>query len=240
MKDWKQAFRLAKFELRASLSGLLLACSVSAIYCVLFYVLPLDPYSKKDPMILFDIFFLISFTLFPVWCHPKDFALTKNMGAPGVQLLLALPAEKDAIAKSRMIIHLVYSVVFQIPLLIAFYLSFPSVQENLGPFGYLSFALVWLCFSMYAGTWLITTEFGLKKTYSNWAVTFSAVLLLVLVAAFYKGITWAAGSGLVYATIAAAKHWPLAAGLLSLFLAATGLHFIHQYNLKTLKKVDYL
>jgi|GEM_PF-5729988 len=240
MKNWKHACWLAKFELQASLLGLVWTLLGSLMVCLFFYFLQLDPYSKSDPMLLFDLLFLLSFTVVPLWSKPKAFQISKDYRAPGMELLLTMPAVKDEIAKSRMIIYIVYSLVFQIPLLVSFYFSSSLVQAALSPLHYLSFAIIWLSFGLYAGTWCLSAEFGQEKTYKKWELSLYFILTALIAAAIYKAIKFAFGSGLVYGTITAARNWPLAAILISIFLAAAGLHFIHQYNLKLLKKVDYL
>src|SRR5690625_1887268 len=111
MNDCKQAFSIAKLELKASVLSFLFALTfVSFITFAL--ATSMDSYMDNG-YAGFDLLFILIFTFGPVWTKPKDFQLQKIYGgllaSPVLVMQNQLPIRTEVLVKSRFIVHFFYS-----------------------------------------------------------------------------------------------------------------------------------
>ncbi len=111
MKEWKQAYRLAKFEIAVSMKSYFITCTFYIAMSWIF-MLAFDLYLEGE-FRFFDLMFLLIFIMFPTWMKRKEFQMRKMDGdlwtSPSIIMLQQLPIPKKIIIKSRFIIHAFYS-----------------------------------------------------------------------------------------------------------------------------------
>src|SRR5690625_910124 len=164
MNDWKQAFTIAKLELKASMLSFLYAL----VYVLLFtFVLArsLDSYMDNG-FAGYDLFFILIFTFAPVWTKPKDFQLQKIYGdllaSPVLVMQNQLPISNEVLVKSRFVIHFFYSFPFQLLTIIGFYTLSP-LPEILSAGEFIAFGIMWIAFGVYFGYVIPENEAGEKS-----------------------------------------------------------------------------
>jgi len=246
MSNWKQAYRLATYEMKESLKAFLGIAMLLIIVSILLAISSnsLNLYSKMDAMAFYDFVFIVTFTFMPMWLQMPAFMAgqpSKNgsFAAPGVVCSLQLPILKDVISKSRVIIHVIFGFALQVPLLAILYVASPPVREAMGIGTYCTFSIIWLAFGMFLGSGMaIQTDFSGPISVPKLIVYL--LLFFGLAALFYVTFTTIIGSGIVYASITAARKWPILSSILAIVIAACGLHFTHQYNIKLMKRNDYM
>jgi len=246
MNNWQKAFIYVKYELQQSLKAFV----GKALY--LFFILGLlvmdlnsvHLYDKMAATGFYDLIFFISFTFLPIWMNAREFSSgqkSKNgtEAAPGVILQLHLPVQRDVISKSRILSYIIRSYPFLMILLLMVYITNAPVREEMPPLTYLVFCIIWLGFALYGGGIVLTADFASSgMTVPRVIIGFiAAVGGMALV---YSAFTFLTDMGIVYATVAAARNYPVFSVLGSIILVAVGLHYIHHYNIKLMKKNDYL
>src|SRR5699024_9005593 len=106
MKSWKEAYWLAKIELKES--------KLSFLFILLFYPLitlglisSFESYLDTN-FVGTDFFFILLFTFAAIWTRPKYFQVQQLndelVVSPAMYMLQQLPVRKDIIVKSRFII----------------------------------------------------------------------------------------------------------------------------------------
>lgn len=240
MKNWHQAFWLAKFELKNS--------KLSFLYLLLFYPLITLGFISNFSSYLdvnfvgIDIFFILCFTFAAIWARPKYFQIQQMsdgiVASPAIFMLQQLPITKDLIVKSRFIIYYVYSFPPQVLLLISLYLFVPSLQEMMGLTSYLAFAIIWLSFSVYIGGMIPASDAGDKA--SKLKVAVYGVLMLIAIIVFFTLFTVLSEHGIVHWTIIIAQKWPLLSAVLSVILALFSFGSWQKYMKKLMGRLDYL
>ena len=240
MNDWKLAYRLATFEIKASLRNLLL---ILAFYIAmsLIFMLSFDVYLEGE-FKGFDLMFLLVFFMFPSWMKGKEFQMQKMDGnlwsSPPVIMLQQLPISKNTIVKSRFIIHAFCSFPFQLILLIAMPLMSGNFREAMTPISYLVFVLTWLAISIAVGFMMAASEAG--GNFRVKEIVLSFIYILVAAAAIYLLFPMLSGGGLVEWTMAIAVDWPLLTGITAVLLMFAGWKYWQADMRKTMKKTDYL
>jgi hypothetical protein len=240
MKNWKQAFWLAKFELKESkLSFLLLLLFYSLI--ILGLISSLESYLDTN-FVGLDFFFILLFTYAATWTKPKHFQVQQMndelVASPTIFMLQQLPITKDLIVKSKFIIYLVYSVPPQILLLISLYLFTPALHGMIEVSSYLVFAIIWLSFGVYIGGVIPASDAG--DNASKLKVAVYGVLMLIALIVFFTIFRLVSDHGIVYWTLIFAKKWPLLSGVSSIILAIFGFNYWQSYMKKMMGKLDYL
>lgn len=241
MSDWKQAWWLAMFEVKASLKGIFKLAALSFLLALFFS----EIYSSnliKDVPIVFDVFYLFTFWVLAASFRPKELQL-KRMGgdiwvSPYFIMLNQLPIKKKILVLSRLISYFTISIPFHILVLILIY-AISSEYRGVMPIGsHLVFSTIWLSFGVLCGSMFPASDVGEKMSTFK-AVVFNIIffagilaILLVIYNVFNKGI--------VEMTIYASKGWPLTSIFISILLAAIGLLYYKGYMYKRIDKVDYL
>lgn len=240
MKNWQQAFWLAKFELKES--------KLSFLFLLLFYLLMTLGFISSFESYLdanfvgIDLIFIICFTYAAIWARPKHFQVRQVndelVASPALFALQQLPITKDLIVKSRFIIYFVYSVPPQILLLTSLYLFTPAIHGMVGISSYLVFTIIWLSFGVYSGGIIPASDAGDKA--SRLKVAVYGVLMLFGMIAFFTIFIAVSEHGIVHWTLILAKKWPLLSSVSSIILAFIGFNYWQSYMKKMLGKLDYL
>lgn len=224
MQEWKQAYSLAKLELKASVFGFLFAI-VFMMIVILSIVTSLDSYLGNG-YAGFDFFFILIFSIGAIWTKPKDFQIKKISGNLSASPLLVmqkqLPIKQEIIIKSRFIVHFFYSFPFQVLTLFAFYLYSP-LQGILSISSFIAFSIMWLSFGIYAGYMFPTADAGDKGPFTETtaAVIFAFVLIIGIFFVF-SFIHILFGNGIVYWSIILVQKWPILSAVVSILLAFAG------------------
>lgn len=237
MNEWKEAYRLAAFELKASRTSFLL---IMAFYIAmsLIVMMSLDIYLEGE-FRYFDLLFLLIFFMFPAWMKNKEFQMQKLDGdlwtSPSIVMLQQLPVPKKTIVKSRFVIHALYSFPFQLVLLIAMPILSENFREMMSPLAYVIFVMIWLSLSISIGFIMAASEAG--GNYKMKAVVMSVVYLLAAVAVIYFLLP---DEGYLQLTMIAAAEWPLLSIAAAAVLSVAGWKYWQADMRKMMKKADYL
>lgn len=241
MRNWKQAFSLAKFELRNSK----LAFLALVILLVPYVFVIVDSASAyfEEGFVLFDPIFLIVIGLTAVWVKPKDFQLQKAPGSLQVNhyfvSLHQLPIPKEILIKNRLVIYYMYSIPFNILFLILVYVFSDTLQVMLTVPQYAVFSLIWLSFGIYWGSIFAVTDVGeatktsIVKSYVYMVFIFGSLVIGLVI------LQKLSGHGIVYWSMILAKQWPLFASVFSVILAYLSTIYWIRYAKKIMKKIDY-
>ncbi|GGB38259.1 hypothetical protein F3157_14045 [Virgibacillus dakarensis] len=240
MQDWKQAFRLAMFELKAS-KGSFLALFLFFLLMLFFFKTVLD-YDLDKKTGIFDIFVFYIFSSFMMLVvKRKGFQIAKInedvIASPSFVMLSQLAIKKDTIIKSRFIIHFVYSFPFQLVFLICLYPLTPGIQHALPVSSYIGLAVIWLSFSFYFGYGFPASEAGIKGTVKATILSYAMIMAGLLIIIFIPILS---GYSIFYWTIILSRNWPLASSLVSIILAILGVIYWMHYARKSIEKFDYL
>ncbi|QKY70607.1 hypothetical protein [Lentibacillus sp. CBA3610] len=240
MADWKEAWRLAKFEIKASkwtfpppfiliiLVGMGIASSMGEYL--------------NNGVVVQDLVFTLIFTFMPAWIRPKDFqmkAINETMVAgPSVMMLKMIPVQEDVLIKSRFFVYYVLAMPLQVIFLIMLYPITPALWDVLALGGYIAFSVIWLAFSIYFGSIFPASEAGdtTKKFFDVWY----SVIFLICYLGILTAIHLITGQGILYWTIIAAQKWPLLSSVISILLAFVGVKYWAHYMKKHMRKMDYL
>lgn len=239
MNEWKQAYRLASFEIKASIRSLVLLL-VFYIAASMLFMRSFDVYLNGE-FEFFDLMFLLIFFLFPVWMKNKEFQMQKLDGdlwtSPSIVMLQQLPVAQHVIVKSRFIIHAICSFPLQLVLLVSMPLLSQTFREMMTPLAYTAFVLIWIALSIAVGFIMAASEAG--GNFKTKAVVMSFVYLIVGFAVIYF-LLQLTNEGFVYWTMLAAAEWPLISGLIAIILIVAGWKYWQRDMKKSMKRTDYL
>lgn len=240
MNEWKQASRLAAFELKASMKSLI-TIFVFYIAMSLIVMMSFDLYLEGE-FRFFDFLFLVIFFLFPAWMKSKEFQMQKMDGdlwtTPSIVMLQQLPIPRDVIIKSRFVVHAVCSFPFQLTLLIALPLMSENFRSLMSPVTYIAFVLIWLALSIAVGFIMAASEAG--GNFKTRAIVKSFVYMIAGIAAVYGLIYLFADSGIVHWTISLAADWTWLSMIAAITLSIAGWKYWQADMRKMIKKTDYL
>lgn len=241
MSDWKHAWWLAMFEVKASLKGIITLVALS-FGLGIFFTEVFSITIMKDVPIIFDVFFLFTFWVLSASFRPKEHQL-KRMGgdiwvSPYFIMLNQLPIKKNVLVLSRFISYFTISIPFHILVLILIYALSSEYRVFMPAISYLVFSIIWLSFGVLCGSMFPASDVG-EKISTLKAIVYSVLLyggiLAVLIVIYYVF-----NKGIVEMTMYAAKEWPLTSILISILLAVIGLLYYKGYVYKRIDKVDYL
>lgn len=240
MSEWKQASRLAAFELKASMKSLI-TIFVFYIAMALIVMASFDLYLDGEFQ-FFDLLFLVIFFLFPAWMKGKEFQMQKMDGdlwtAPSIVMLQQLPIPKDVIIKSRFVVHAVCSFPFQLLLLISLPLMSENFRSLMTPVTYIAFILIWLALSIAVGFIMASSEAG--GNFKTRAIVKSFIYMIAGIAAIYGLIYLFADHGIVRWTITLATDWTWVSVIVAIVLSVAGWKYWQADMRKMIKKTDYL
>lgn len=240
MNEWKQAYRLAALEIKASMRNLLLIM-VFYIAMSLIFMMSFDVYLEGE-FKGFDLMFLLIFFMFPSWMKGKEFQMQKMDGdlwsSPPIIMLQQLPVPKNTIVKSRFIIHAFCSFPFQLALLVAMPLISENFRDMMTPVSYLAFVLIWLAISIAVGFMMAASEAG--GNFKTKEILLSFIYVLLAAAAIYLLFPLLSGDGLIEWTMILALDWTLLSGIVAVLVMVAGWKYWQANMKKTMKKTDYL
>ncbi|GAB3792694.1 hypothetical protein [Virgibacillus kimchii] len=241
MNDWKQAFSIAKLELKASILHFLFALAF-ILFLIFTLVKSVDSYIDNG-FAGFDFIFILIFTFAPVWMKPKVFQIQtigNMLASPVLVMQNQLPISKDVLVKSRFIIHFFYTFPFQLLTLMALYTLTP-LQDLFSAGAFIAFAVIWIAFGIYAGYVIPYSEAGGKAPgNSDFLTGLSALIILVAILLLLTFFHLLFGNGIVYWSILLAQKWSLPTAVFSIILAIAGYYHWKFYMKKSLSKTDYL
>lgn len=240
MKEWKQAYRLAKFEIAVSIKSYFITCTFYIAISWIF-MLAFDLYLEGE-FRFFDLMFLLIFIMFPTWMKRKEFQMRKMDGdlwtTPSIIMLQQLPIPKETIVKSRFIIHSFYSFPFQLILLILMPLISDNFRATMTPLAYIAFLLLWLSISIAVGFMMAASEAG--GNFGTKVIVLSFIYLLIGVGVFYFLFPLLSDKGFVEWTMSISKDWTLLTVIVAVALSIGGWKYWQTDMQKTLKKTDFL
>lgn len=240
MIEWKHAYRLAAFEIKASMKNFL---PILAFYIAmsLIFMLSFDVYLEGE-FKFFDLMFLLIFFMFPSWMKSKEFQMRKMDGdlwtAPSIVMLQQLPVPRNIIVKSRFIIHAFCSFPFQLVLFIAMPLMSENFRDMMTPITYIAFLLIWLGLSIAVGFMMAASEAGGNFKTSD--IVKSFIYLVIGAVALYFMFPLLSENGLIHWTMSLATEWTLLSVILAIVLIIAGWQYWQANMRKIMKKTDYL
>ncbi|WP_164667470.1 hypothetical protein [Virgibacillus doumboii] len=240
MKDWKQAFWLAKFEMKAS-KHIFPLLMLIAVAFALFLITSISSYLENN-YAGFDWLFLMVFIFFSVWMKPKNFAYQRInndlWASPSFVMFMQLPINKDIIIKSSFVVYYCYTLPIQLITLILFHSFSPTIQNLMSPGSYIAFMIIWLSIGVYFGGGVPVADAGYNaNTYNTVLNMIVAFIALIVV---FTATILISGHGVMHWTILFAQKWPVLSIAVSILLAVAGFKFWIHYMKKTMKKLDYL
>lgn len=240
MEEWKQAFWLAKFEMRESMKGFIFLCTMFGII-VSGIIVSFNTYLDKG-FAGFDLYFLLLFLFMPGWVRPKEFQLQKignKYVEPSVVLFQQLPIPRTVIVKNRIVVYFVYTFPIQLLSFILIYWLTPGMASFVSPLSYTAFSVIWLSFGMYVGYMVPAIDIGEKKTGGKWAIPLAMLLLIaaLFLLAFFQLFFKV---GLVHYVLQIAQSFPMFSIIVSLLLAYLGVRYWLHTMTKQINEMDYL
>lgn len=240
MNEWKEAYRLAAFEIKASIKSFLLIL-IFYIVMSLIFMLSFDVYLEGE-FKFFDFMFMLIFFMFPTWMKGKEFQMQKMDGdlwtAPSIIMLQQLPISKNIIVKSRFIIHAFCSFPFQLVLFIAMPLMSENFRDMMTPIAYIAFLLIWLGLSIAVGFIMAASEAG--GNFNTSTIVKSFIYLVIGAVALYFMFPLLSEDGFIYWTMSLATEWTLLSVIVAIVLSIAGCKYWQADMRKTMKKTEYL
>ncbi len=237
MREWKEAYWLAKFELKKSIANLLLgwiAFSIAIFIVLILY----NNINSPDPY--HDIVFLILVSSGPFWLRKRAFKYQQGSDklwfSPTIPMHLQLPISKDIIIKSRLITYAAYLVPFLAALFSMFYLL-DNELSKMNVLSYTAFCFIWIAFSFSFGMITPAGDTGNQVTAIRMVFNSLFVIILVIIPFYYFYLVL--GGGIVLWTAMVAEKWPLLSIFLSIIFIFIGWKFWPYYMKKMMKKLDY-
>src|SRR5690554_114404 len=241
MREWKQAFSIAKLELKASLLSFLFALAF-VLFITAIIASTLDSYLDNG-YAGFDLLFILIFTFAPVWTKRKEFQIQmiRNLlVSPIVVMQNQLSITKEVLVKSRFIIHFFYSFPYQLIAVIVLY-AYSPLQHMLSFGEFIAFAVIWIAFGVYVGYSIPYSDVGQKsKFHSDTLMSVVGFILLIGVLMFLSFAHLLFGNGIVYWSIALVQKWPIFSSIFSILLAIAGFYHWKFYMKKQMSTIDYL
>lgn len=240
MEEWKQAWKLAKYEVKAHgilfyflfvLSFMLLAIFASEV---------VGNYLEKG-VFLVDIGMLLVPISVIMWMKAKPFQyqLLKNnfWGTPYFIMLYSLAIPKNVLIKSRFINYFIWSLPFHLLFFLFTYLFSVDIREFFTVGEYLVFTVVWISYGFFAGSLYPASDAG--DYISNLKLIIYGILMVVGLLLVVGGIRFSTGHGLVYWTMMAAKVAPIWTSLFAIVIAFIGVKYWLSYMGRQIEKTDY-
>lgn len=263
MEDWKEAFWLTKFQLKRSISAILVLLIVFVALIMFITMRGFIETNTNDDFIGIDNFsFLLFIFILPnlVSISTRTVGVGNYQTTPYVIALNQLAISKLIIVKHRFISRLIISLALQIPLLIGLYFLSPSLQQAILLSTYLVFSLIWICLSIYVGS--VVAVIGIGHRLIDLLLMIGGFFVIMLVIYFIEvapsmvftwdfnfppktdqpilSVDWGEARGIVNWTLLFAKQQPLLSSGISIFLAIIGWKFWMNKMLKKMNKLDYL
>jgi len=237
MTEWKEAFWLAKFELKASMKNFLILMLIFIVsYLLIRSAIP--GYLEEASMGL-DFFFAFTFSGFlSQLARPKDYQIQKfrsiRYASPFLTALNKLAIKKEVIVKYRFLTYFLLLILFNGLMLIGLY---PEFKQVMSLNAYIAFAIIWFCFGIYIGCVTPAFEVGSNLGWNIfYALIIGPVLFILYIFIFYKWFS----DGFVTWTIYIANEYSIISIIISLTLSVIGWNVWMKIMLKKMNQTDYL
>ncbi|GAB3048642.1 hypothetical protein [Virgibacillus ainsalahensis] len=238
LQEWKQAYWLAKFELKAFTIHAALTYLVFIVLALFFFL----SLSLKNDSVAMDLLFLFVFILGPYYIRGKEFQYQKISGelwaSPTLVMLLQLPVTKNVLTTSRMIVYFFYSIPYQLIILLALYVANPDFQTIMSPVSYVTFCIIWLSFGIYVGYIMPSSDAG--DIVNGKIMTIYSIILIGGLIVFFRTFNYFSDYSVVQWTIMFAQNQTLLSTVLSILLSGLGFKFWQYQMKKKMEKLDYL
>ncbi|MEI3611217.1 hypothetical protein [Pseudogracilibacillus sp. SO30301A] len=240
MKMWKQAFWLAKFEWKVSAVNIFLCWLILTMVSLLF----LTSFSRyiRENYIVFDIFFILAFSIAPSWLRSKHFQYQKVSeqiwASPTLIMQSQLPIPKDSVVKSRLIIYLAYLLPFIITVFPILYFFHSGIREIMSLTAYFVFFILWLSIGLSFGMIMPASDVG--DYVSPKIISFYMIVTGLIgfgVSLFFYNFL---GYGIVAWTIKLAQTQCLPTIIVAIILIWISWKFWPYYMKKRMQKLDYM
>lgn len=239
MNDWKQAFWLAKFEIKESILYYL----AFFLFAVLFgnFLLSALPNNIEKSNIGFDIAFMVIFWAVATLPKKKEFQYSNIesdiWGNQFFNMLQQFPITRNVLIKSRFLLHYLISIPFHLLLLVTVYSLSSDIQAAIQLEHYLVFSFIWITFGIYTSSVFPASDTG-DKLPSGLLFVYTIIFIggiVGLMAAFYK----LTGHGIVSWTLSLASEWPILSIVISTVLVFSNLFYWYRYAHKKIRTMDY-
>ena len=239
MNDWKQAFTLAKFELKISVVNILISWFVMTFFSMSFFT-SFSKYLEKS-YYGFDIFFILGLSFGPLLFRSKHYQYQKFgddfYASPTYIMMNKLPIPKKVLALSRLLIIFIYVLPFMVTVFPLMYLTIPVVSEVMDVSAFIAFFIIWLLIVLILGMTLPASDPGDRLTWGIVALYFvGAWLAIVTFSGLFHHFT---GSGFVAWTIKLANDWAIPTIAIAIILFIISWRFWLYQMVKKTKKLDY-
>src|SRR5699024_5292369 len=164
METWKEAFWLAKFELKKSLVNLFFGWLALSLFGTLF-LMNFNSYFEPDNKYFgYDFIFLYLFGFGPSMVRAKLFQYQQVNGqlwtSPTLVMQLQLPIPKKSLVKSRLITYCAYLFPFIVTVFTILYLFDSELSAAISAQSYLAFVFIWLAYSFVFGMIMPASDVG--------------------------------------------------------------------------------
>lgn len=241
MKNWKQAFNLAVFEVkRSSLTYILLLMMVGFFAFVFLAAPDINPFNNRYAY-GYDFYLLVLSIVPPMFVskHLKVQPIKDDLWAsPSVYALLSLPIDKDVIGKSRLLIHYGYALFFQILILITLYITSSKMRFDLSTFEFIAFSLMLMAISLIVISIFAAADVGDRTSAKRILIVSLSIYGSVIIG--YLVFVLLSDYAILHWLIKLCKLAPVWSSLGALIVLIATPHYAHIHILKKLKRIDYL
>ncbi|MFD2045302.1 hypothetical protein ACFSTA_16580 [Ornithinibacillus salinisoli] len=240
LHNWKQAYSLAKFELKA-FERISIISILIYLLVMQFVVVKLLEWHLDSSQVRSEAIFLLIFLAAITFLKPKELQsqpINSNiMASPVLIMQKQLPINEDTMIKSRFIIHFLYTVPFQILILIGLYFL-SSLHELLHVGSFIAFIIFWLSLGVLFGNVLIKVE--IRRKYSYIRDLLRGIILYFIATTAIIFIRNEFNYGLIDGSIYLTQRWPWLTTLVSVIIAFLCFNLWIRNMKKSLEKTDYM
>ncbi|SET50898.1 hypothetical protein SAMN05216389_11335 [Oceanobacillus limi] len=240
LHTWKQAFSLAFFEIKALKYKTYLAflsyLLISLVICVF-----LMKWFISNNELRHEALFLLIYLLGLSWIKPKELQnkiINDNvMASPIFVMNLHLPINQDILIKSRFIIYFMYTIPFQLFLLVGICL-FSPLQKLLTIEMLTPFLLFWISFGILVDGVLVKIDIRINPSkYRHFLIgLFTYFIVTILLRVLHEST----GYSLIDGSIFLAQEWPLITTCVTIFITALTTMLSNRKMLRLVRDTDYL
>ncbi|MDQ0273221.1 hypothetical protein [Cytobacillus purgationiresistens] len=240
MNEMKEAWRLATFEIKASLKWTILQFLFALLFGWFFSMTLPD---GKDHL-MFDLFLVLMFWAGSSWLRPKVFQLQKldeGVHASTYFLMLnQLPVKRNTLINSRLLVHYTFSIPFNLLMLISLFILSTEVPTIMPDSSFLVFSVIWLSFGIVAGSMFPTADIGEKLKGGKVAIVLSVILFYGAAGAVLVLVNLFTSRSIAGWSIYAAVNWPIASIIISIAAVILSIWYTKRYMSRKIPTIDYL
>lgn len=242
MKSWKQAWSLARFELKQSKRVFLLLLVIIMIARFQIETMT-DSLLKKENFAGPDLIFILVFSAIWAYARRADFQQKKINDrlwtTHANYYLRQLPISKEVIAKRSFLTYLIYTLPNYIIMLVLIYTTIPTFKEMLSLQSFIPFSLIWLCIGLSFGflPLMLDITAHLINNFLIFCLGIAFYILIIFGSALLIVFT---EKGLVFWTIHFAVQAPILSSIIAMIIATTSLYFTPKLLQKRLDSFEYM